>query len=52
MKLEKCIQNGIRPIELFNYLKELSKKHPGSLRIFIKGVEWKRVLMQGSGCMS
>jgi hypothetical protein len=28
-------------IGLFNYLKELSKEHPGRLRIFIKGVEWK-----------
>lgn len=28
-------------IGLFNYFKELSKEHPGKLRIFIKGVEWK-----------
>jgi len=27
-------------IGLFNYLKELSRRHPGRLRIFINGIEW------------
>jgi hypothetical protein len=40
MKLEKCIQNGIRPIGLFNYLKELSKANPGRLRIMAEKIKF------------
>ncbi|NHV99360.1 MAG: hypothetical protein HA496_06870 [Thaumarchaeota archaeon] len=25
---------------LFDYLEELSRRHPGRLRIFINGIEW------------